>query len=207
MADDYRVRLIAARERLGLSRREMAARLLTPPLTYEQWEVGKRGPPGVAVLAAEIFAAQPQIGRNARIASRAVNGETYEKIGADYRISKQRVEQIVKRFLGGSSPRRTNPPRFLLDFEADVTRKTVETLVEVREAAGLPVKPPRKKKRSKYDLDKGLQLIREGLSVYEAAQAIAGAHAKSVMGLLYKMRDAAGLPPRKRGRKRKAPLT
>lgn len=54
-SDDHRSRLIAARERLGLSRREMAKRLLTPRVTYEQWEQSKRRTPGVAVAAAELL--------------------------------------------------------------------------------------------------------------------------------------------------------
>lgn len=57
--DDYRARLIAARERLGLSRREMAKRLLTPRVTYEQWEAAARRTPGVAVVAAERVAEMP----------------------------------------------------------------------------------------------------------------------------------------------------
>lgn len=61
-SDDYRSRLIAARERLGLSRREMAKRLLTPRATYEQWEDGKRRTPGIAVVASEKIAGVP-VGR------------------------------------------------------------------------------------------------------------------------------------------------
>jgi transcriptional regulator with XRE-family HTH domain len=53
MTDDYRARLIARRKKLGLSRRQMAAKLLTPLVTYEQWETGARRTPGVAVSAAE----------------------------------------------------------------------------------------------------------------------------------------------------------
>lgn len=53
MTDDYRARLIAARQRLGLTPRQMAERLLTPRQTYEQWESGARRTPGVAIVAAE----------------------------------------------------------------------------------------------------------------------------------------------------------
>jgi transcriptional regulator with XRE-family HTH domain len=55
-SESFRDRLIAARERLGLSRAEMAARLLTPRQTYEQWEAGARRTPGVALIAAEMLA-------------------------------------------------------------------------------------------------------------------------------------------------------
>lgn len=67
---DYRERLVAARERMGLSRREMAARLLTPRQTYEQWERGFRRTPGVAVVAAEGMEA------------RRPRGEVLEKVAA-----------------------------------------------------------------------------------------------------------------------------
>lgn len=53
--DDYRRRLIEARKKLGLSRREMARRLLTPWQTYRQWESAERRTPGVAALAAELL--------------------------------------------------------------------------------------------------------------------------------------------------------
>ncbi len=65
--DDFRSRLIAARNKLGLSRREMAKRLDTPRAAYEQWEDGKRRTPSGVMLAAEsivgrgkrgVFAAQ-----------------------------------------------------------------------------------------------------------------------------------------------------
>ena len=51
--DDFRSRLITARKKLGLSRREMAKRLDTPPARYQQWEDGKRRPPSGAIRAAE----------------------------------------------------------------------------------------------------------------------------------------------------------
>lgn len=58
MSDDYREKLIAARRRLGLSRKDMARRLLTPWQSYQQWESGVRRTPGVAVAAAELLAKQ-----------------------------------------------------------------------------------------------------------------------------------------------------
>jgi transcriptional regulator with XRE-family HTH domain len=52
-SEKYRKRLVAVRERLGLSRGEIAERMLTPVNTYRQWEAGSRSVPGVAVVAAE----------------------------------------------------------------------------------------------------------------------------------------------------------
>jgi DNA-binding XRE family transcriptional regulator len=54
--DVLRLRLIGARERLGLSPGEMAKRLVTPRQAYEQWESGKRRPPGPVIVAAELAA-------------------------------------------------------------------------------------------------------------------------------------------------------
>lgn len=71
---DYRTRLIAARERLGLTHREMAARLLTPRATYEQWEADSRRTPGVAVVAAE------SLRRTQRRRERPANGTLYASI-------------------------------------------------------------------------------------------------------------------------------
>jgi transposase len=51
-----RLRLMAARERLGHSAREMAKRLKTPMRIYEQWESGQRRIPGPALVAAELAA-------------------------------------------------------------------------------------------------------------------------------------------------------
>jgi hypothetical protein len=51
--NDYRRRLIAARERLGLGHAEMAQRLLTPLYRYMEWESAARATPGAAVIAAE----------------------------------------------------------------------------------------------------------------------------------------------------------
>jgi len=53
VSDDYRARLIAVREKLNLTREEMAARLLTPADIYSGWEYGTRRIPGTAVVAAE----------------------------------------------------------------------------------------------------------------------------------------------------------
>ena len=51
-----RLRMIRARERLGLSPREMAKRLKTSRRIYEQWESGQRRIPGPALVAAELAA-------------------------------------------------------------------------------------------------------------------------------------------------------
>lgn len=53
--DINRERLIVARNALGLTQVEMAAQLLTPLSTYEQWEAGRFRVPGVAALAAELL--------------------------------------------------------------------------------------------------------------------------------------------------------
>ena len=54
----HRERLMLARQQLGLSHAEMAARLLTPRQTYAQWEAGSRRTPGTAVVAAELLMQQ-----------------------------------------------------------------------------------------------------------------------------------------------------
>jgi DNA-binding XRE family transcriptional regulator len=54
--DDYRSRLIAVRKKLGLTRGEMAKRLLVPRVAYEQWEDGKKPTPSAVVRAAETIA-------------------------------------------------------------------------------------------------------------------------------------------------------
>jgi transcriptional regulator with XRE-family HTH domain len=51
----HRERLRRARKRLGISQDEMAALLLTPKSTYEQWEAGRYHAPGAAVIAAELL--------------------------------------------------------------------------------------------------------------------------------------------------------
>lgn len=56
--DDYRSRLIAVRKKLGLTRGEMAKRLLVPRVAYEQWEDGKKPTPSTVVRAAETIASQ-----------------------------------------------------------------------------------------------------------------------------------------------------
>ncbi len=56
--DDYRSRLIAVRKKLGLSRDEMAKRLLIPRAAYEQWEDGEKRAPTAVVRAAESIAGQ-----------------------------------------------------------------------------------------------------------------------------------------------------
>jgi transposase len=94
MSDDYRARLIAARQRLGLSPRQMAARLLTPRQTYEQWEHGGRRTPGVAVIAAESLRERDE---RARAITAAVSaGDTYEAVAQRYGITSERVRQIAK---------------------------------------------------------------------------------------------------------------
>jgi DNA-binding XRE family transcriptional regulator/transposase-like protein len=54
--DVVRLRLIAARERLGVSPGQMAKRLMTSRRMYEQWEGGKRPTPGPVLVAAELAA-------------------------------------------------------------------------------------------------------------------------------------------------------
>jgi hypothetical protein len=46
--------------------------------------------------------------RNAQILARRATGETYSAIGADYELSRQRVEQIVA---AAGKPRRSEPAR------------------------------------------------------------------------------------------------
>lgn len=95
---DYRSRLIAARERLGFSRREMAKRLLTPRATYEQWEDGKRRTPGVAIVAAERVARVPArtIGPRARRILEFIDGNsTYDEIAKRAGVSPSRVRNVV----------------------------------------------------------------------------------------------------------------
>jgi DNA-binding XRE family transcriptional regulator len=80
---DYRSRLIAAREALGLTRHEMAARLLTARQTYEQWETGARRTPGIAVVAAEaLMSSRPKKPRGPRKLSRprpgTLTGRVYD---------------------------------------------------------------------------------------------------------------------------------
>lgn len=53
--NEYRIRLIAARSGLGLTRQEMADVLLTPVQTLIQWEIGRNRTPGIAVAAAELL--------------------------------------------------------------------------------------------------------------------------------------------------------
>lgn len=65
-----RDRLIAARERLGLSRIEMAERLLTPAATYKQWESGARRTPGIAVCAAELLSPRRRAAKGRAISPR-----------------------------------------------------------------------------------------------------------------------------------------
>lgn len=99
---DYRARLIAARERLGLTRIEMSERLLTPHRTYDNWEEGKQVIPGVAVIAAEglrvrLRAKQERDReRNAEITRRMVKGDSLAAIIGDTHLSKARIYQIAK---------------------------------------------------------------------------------------------------------------
>src|ERR1700683_945631 len=102
MTDDHRDRLIAARKKLGLSRRLMAAKLLTPSATYGQWEAGAKRVPGIAVLAAEAAARirPPQTGtiRNstdAKIRGLADGRRTAAEVAAAAGISVARVYQAA----------------------------------------------------------------------------------------------------------------
>lgn len=87
-AAGYRERLIAARERLGLTRREMAARLLTARQTYEQWERGFRRTPGIAVVAAEALRS-PRIREH--VAALADGSRTADEIAAALGMSVKEV--------------------------------------------------------------------------------------------------------------------
>lgn len=96
---DYRERLIAARERLGLSREDMAERLLTPRQTYSQWEAGVRRTPGVAVIAAELIAP--------RSISRADRAQAWLEILAEAKSRDETPAMVCQRLgLSRSSLRR-----------------------------------------------------------------------------------------------------
>jgi transcriptional regulator with XRE-family HTH domain len=88
-SDEFRERLIAARERLGLSIREMASKLMTPRATYEQWEDGTRRTPGIAVAAAELLA--PRFLRRAEKIAQMIrereHGATWAEISKRHRYS------------------------------------------------------------------------------------------------------------------------
>jgi transposase-like protein len=81
-SDEFRERLIAARERLRITIREMARKLMTPQTTYEQWEDGTRRTPGIAVVAAELLA--PRIPQRpekiAQMIRERENGATWAEI-------------------------------------------------------------------------------------------------------------------------------
>lgn len=62
----YRRRLIRAREALELTPAQIAAELLTPRQTWQQWEHGTRRTPGIAVWAAERLVAEGTLPKRRR---------------------------------------------------------------------------------------------------------------------------------------------
>lgn len=101
-ASDYRNRLIAAREKLGLSRKAMARLLLTPWQTYSQWETGTRRTPGIAVIAAEDAVRLRQfkpagIDWKAELSHAVEHGETMPKMAARLGIKRGTVWRAAKR--------------------------------------------------------------------------------------------------------------
>lgn len=146
-ADAYRARLIAAREKLKLSRREMAKRLLTPRNTYEQWETGARRTPGVAVVAAERIAIELPADLTYRVKSLASPQLSAKDIADLLGVDRKRVGAVfraAKRY-GAELPRRYDtPPRkqVRLDqsrIEAAVRKIELEALgpTEAARAVGL----------------------------------------------------------------------
>lgn len=138
MSDDYRARLIAARERLGLTRRLMAARLLTPRQTYEQWERGHRRTPGVAVVAAEALSGGRSGALTIRqqIAALADGTRTVREVAIELGLTPHLVHKhtwLLRRAGGrpvfrsspGHSGRRTENARRVLDL-ADGTRSIAD---------------------------------------------------------------------------------
>lgn len=90
----YRERLIAAREKIGISRAAMAKFLMTPRQTLDQWENGSRRTPGVAVVAAEVLTKNPE---SAVLPVRTPLGvfSSYVSAAKAHGITKQRVHQKV----------------------------------------------------------------------------------------------------------------
>jgi DNA-binding XRE family transcriptional regulator len=93
---EYRGRLIAARERLGLTPREIAERILTPRQTYEQWESGMRRTPGVAVFAVESIPNRKKPRTDAilaAVAPRRTNADIARIVGA----TQDTVRSVLRR--------------------------------------------------------------------------------------------------------------
>lgn len=99
--EDYRSRLIAARARIGISRRKMAHQMMTPYDTYRQWEQGSRRTPGVAVVAAESLArrpvGRPLTARTQEIITALLRGERQADIARRYEMSRQHIQIINRR--------------------------------------------------------------------------------------------------------------
>lgn len=150
MTDEYRARLLAARNRIGLSPRLMAKMLLTPRQTYEQWEAGSRRAPGIAIFAIEsIRAPGPTTikGRIIRLVSERL--ATTAEIAAALRKSEQLVQTAlwelrrdgyplpVRRRIGrggGRPPRTTLSPR---DAQIHQDRRAGEAITIIAARYGL----------------------------------------------------------------------
>lgn len=132
MTRDYRARLIVAREKLGLPRREMARRLLTPRATYEQWEAGTRRTPGVAVIAAE---SQRRERTSVADIQRAADGtlsarEIAEKLGTDLNTTKSLVAVLKK--TSGIAVRKVRNIKWYIELERAQARNETVTQLATR---------------------------------------------------------------------------
>lgn len=114
--DDYRARLITARERLGLSPAQMAKRLLTPRQTYSQWEDGRSRTPGAAVVAAEMLADRKRGGGLTEQVwaltrrGRYTAAEVAEKLGASARQVEASIQTLRRRGEEVPVPKSVAPP-------------------------------------------------------------------------------------------------
>lgn len=221
---DYRSRLIASRERFGLTRREMAKRLLTPRATYEQWEKGQRRTPGVAVAAAELLA-PPTIRTATRdnVLELADGTRTAAEIAAELEMHVGTVRQALKwlkrrgqkvavsRRSGRASPRRdkhvydgianlANGTRTVADIAAVLgrTKKQIRNAIMSLRRSGKNVELADGYARyTSASIERAVTLVRDGKTVATAVREVLGNDNPNFHATVSRACDAAGVARRR----------
>lgn len=97
MNRDARARLLAAREKLGVNKTEMAAWLETPHQTYANWEAGTRRTPHLAAAAAEMLVDLVERGLR-KVTPIGYERKNWLAAAAKMRVADRTVDGLMARF-------------------------------------------------------------------------------------------------------------
>ncbi len=197
--EDGSALLLATRRRLGITQRQMAAKMNTPLVTYKSWEKGRFKPPGVAIAFLRLFGTtgRPSLYDPEKMLDLLNEGKSRTEIsqllGCDpatvgrvlrqhgFRPGIRKIDDDVVLKLSASGRRPSEIAR-----ELKVSEGAIRTALRRHGAT-----PPPRKGGPRFDAEQMLEMWKDGKRLTDIANAL-GCCAGTVSIALQKVRSDAG---------------